>query len=403
MTDTHDCQSLSNLELLVLARLSQSEGANEDDLAAAIAEVAPPDEPRSARDDAQQALAALQRRSLATRPKATKRITNPRSHLTEEGSRVLRTSVGQVGRSIWSAVRGSVPALGLGVSKTFEQATRHRNASEFALAVLRRYFSVPQASTATALCDALIARKLGFTGPVTLARLRLHVLVQDLGFDAVASSAKEFDALARRAANRIQDETVDGTPPRQLDGAPSWRQELGRRWAYRATGSAVVFPGPRLVTTPSTRPALATDEESNSAPAQRAVSGSPARTTSGTASPPTSPGPATTPGDNLLTLVREAIPRIGADGRFGDEKVFVSAIWRYLEDDGRLSDWSLDRFKRWLVTANRDQLVDLARADAQGDMDGGLVEESEINDRGATFHFVVDRKAASLGRGVHAR
>ncbi len=105
----------------------------------------------------------------------------------------------------------------------------------------------------------------------------------------------------------------------------------------------------------------------------------------------------------LLTLVRETIPRIGADGRFGDEKVFVSAIWQHLEDDGRLADWSLDRFKRWLVTANRDQLLDLARADAQGDMDSRLVEESEIVDRGATFHFVVDRQALTAGRGLHAR
>jgi hypothetical protein len=104
-----------------------------------------------------------------------------------------------------------------------------------------------------------------------------------------------------------------------------------------------------------------------------------------------------------LTLVREAIPQIGSDGRFGPEKVFVSAIWRRIESERRLPDLSLERFKRWLVTANRDQLLDLARADLRGAMDAKLIEESEIRDLGATFHFVVDRQAATAGRGLHAR
>ena len=105
----------------------------------------------------------------------------------------------------------------------------------------------------------------------------------------------------------------------------------------------------------------------------------------------------------LLTLVREAIPRIGSDGRFGPEKVFVSAIWHRIESDSRLPDLSLERFKRWLVTANRDQLLDLARADLVGAMDANLVAESEIRDLGSTFHFVVDRRATGSGRGFHAR
>ncbi|HEU4727818.1 MAG TPA: hypothetical protein VFT22_08020, partial [Kofleriaceae bacterium] len=108
--------------------------------------------------------------------------------------------------------------------------------------------------------------------------------------------------------------------------------------------------------------------------------------------------------DTLLTLVREAIPRIGSDGRFGAEKVFVSAIWQRIERDGRLPDLSFERFKRWLVTANRDQLLDLARADLVGAMDPKLVADSEIEHLGTTFHFVVDRRATqTAGRGLHAR
>src|ERR1051325_8069655 len=56
MTSSHDRHSLSNIELIVLARLSSSKGATEDELGAAIAELAPPDEPPMARDYATAAL-----------------------------------------------------------------------------------------------------------------------------------------------------------------------------------------------------------------------------------------------------------------------------------------------------------------------------------------------------------
>jgi hypothetical protein len=119
--------------------------------------------------------------------------------------------------------------------------------------------------------------------------------------------------------------------------------------------------------------------------------------TSGRPQPPITP--------NLLDVVRDTIPRVGADGRYGSEKVFVSAIWRTIERDRRLADLSLDYFKRWLVGANRDGWLVLARADLVGAMDRKLVSESEIEDRGATFHFVLDqRNVASVAlKETHAR
>jgi len=109
------------------------------------------------------------------------------------------------------------------------------------------------------------------------------------------------------------------------------------------------------------------------------------------------------PTQNLLEVVRETIPRIGAEGRFG-EKVYVSAIWRTIERDRKAGELSLDHFKRWLVRANRDGWLVLARADLIGAMDAKQVNESEINDRGATFHFVLDpRNGASVSqRESHA-
>jgi hypothetical protein len=389
----YDRQQLSNIELLVLARLSCSEGANADELIATLQEVAPPVEIQSGRDYAVQALDELQRRSLATQPKPTKRTPNPRSHITEDGKRALRIAFGSIRGPIWRAVRQRIPVLGLEMSRS-DQPSKRRRIDEVTLALLRKHFGIAQASTTAALCDALIAKKLGLAEPATLLCMRAHVLAHDLGIDHTVSSTKDLDSLAKHAANEIEKKSVDGTP--------SFRQVLGQRWAYRVNGAPTIVSGPR--------PAAELPKQAplplHVVPSSQAVQRSPATASDARPSataPTRSTGPTATPADMLLTLVREAIPQIGANGRFGDEKVFVSAIWQHLEDDGRLANWSLDRFKRWLVTANRDQLIDLARADAQGDMDSRLVEESEIVDRGATFHFVVDRQALLAARGLHAR
>lgn len=385
MTDTHDHSPLSNLQLLALARVSCSDGATADEMAAAVAELAPPDGPSSAREHASAALEVLRRRSLVTM--STPRTTRSRWELTAEGGDALRAAFGLDEVPSWPAVKARyVPALALGIAAGSEQASKLGRTKELVLAVLRQRFDVEQASTTLRLCDALIAKALGFTGPVTLLRLRAHVLARELGLDPKVTSTKELEALATRAASKVADPSGEGKRP--------LRQGLGRRWAYQVVGFSEVAPGPRLVALPANQASLPLDAESSVSSAQR--------------TPPRPPDPlpaaaVATPGDILLTLVREAIPQIGAEGRFGDEKVFVSAIWQHLEDDGRLAEWSLDRFKRWLVTANRDQLLDLARADAQGDMDSRLVEDSEIIDQGAAFHFVVDRRALNSHRGLHAR
>lgn len=92
----------------------------------------------------------------------------------------------------------------------------------------------------------------------------------------------------------------------------------------------------------------------------------------------------------LLEAVQEAIPRIGPEGRFGPYKVFVSEIWRAIQDDPRARGLSLEQLKRWLLIANRDSDLTLARADLVGAMNRQQVAASEIEDRGATFHFVLD-------------
>src|SRR5262249_7918987 len=119
-----------------------------------------------------------------------------------------------------------------------------------------------------------------------------------------------------------------------------------------------------------------------------AESSGPGRTTP-VATPPRTP-PSLVTEQVAIDLTRRAVREVPPEGRFGPDKVFIAAVYdRVARDLGG----SLDQFKRWLVQANQRQVVDLTRADAQGDMDPDLVQRSEVVDRGAAFHFVVDRAA----------
>lgn len=111
--------------------------------------------------------------------------------------------------------------------------------------------------------------------------------------------------------------------------------------------------------------------------------------------PQVNPRPPTTE-QAAAGVTRRAVREVPPAGRFGPDKVFISAIYDRVAPD---LGWSLDQFKRWLVRANQDQILDLARADSQGDMDPDLLQRSEIVDRGAAFHFVVDRADQGRARG----
>ncbi|HET9624021.1 MAG TPA: hypothetical protein VFP84_21765, partial [Kofleriaceae bacterium] len=231
----------------------------------------------------------------------------------------------------------------------------------------------------------LLAETLGLPdGPVTLSRLRAHVLAKNAGVTSSLDPKKVIVKLA---------EKVIGEP---CHDKKTMSRALIRRWIYEPTSAqAVAGPRPATAVANGARPVQPT-LSFQSTPPTKPTTPPPIKATVMT-NPPGGRG-----ADTLLHVVREAIPRVGADGRFGPEKVFVSALWHRIEHDRRVPDLSFDRFKRWLVTANRDQLIDLARADVVGAMDPKLVAESEIEDLGATFHFVVDRRINGA-RGAHAR
>ena len=92
-----------------------------------------------------------------------------------------------------------------------------------------------------------------------------------------------------------------------------------------------------------------------------------------------------------LPVVVAALPTIHGDGRFGDRKVFIAALW---ERVGRKIHMSLSEFKRWLIDQHRQRRLVLARADLIAAMPYDMVRRSEAKTEGvysgAEFHFVVD-------------
>jgi hypothetical protein len=212
-------------------------------------------------------------------------------------------------------------------------------------------------------------------GKLTLDRMRTHVLAR--GINGRAADAPKPDgktSYAPKLAAWIACSAVGASDPPRKKVA----RALARRWVCKEPdllGVGAVSSVGTMTATP--------------------------------AKPPVAPDPITVvarpPEPDLLEAVRDTIPRIGNEGRFG-EKVYVSAIWRTIARDRKAGDLSLDHFKRWLLSANRDGWLVLARADLIGAMDAKQVTESEINDRGATFHFVLDQRngASRSSRENHA-
>lgn len=367
MTTTPDDQSLSRLEVVVLARLSCAKPPREAKVGEDIANLGEPHEAAArAREVTGTVLPALRQRGLVNERR-----------LTEKGSRALRTELGLDKTPTWAESRGAhLPALRLGLRAGSTDAEMTlKSGKSILLHLVCKEVGVANAPTFDQLCDSLIRQAFAIpAGPLTLRRVRAYALAQKSSAPLAPSAKESVGQIAANIARRALGS--------ELETKTAMVLALTRQWLYdvtSASGSRAVSTSPRAADVQRTLPLQ------------------------GTIAPSTPAKPVALSADTLLHLVREAIPQIGSDGRFGKEKVFVSAIWQRIERDSRLLDLSLDRFKRWLVTANRDQLLDLARADLVGAMDPRLVRESEIEDLGATFHFVVDRRVNGTGQGPHAR
>ena len=367
MVNVHDDQPLTRLEVIVLARLSVSKAPSEEQLTETVHDLALPEQsPARAREVALETLETLRDGGLVSKPAHRRKGTLGNRSLTDNGRRVLRAVFGLARAPSWSQVRDAhLPALALGQKPGSDQAKAMVGSTDaIAATVLRNKLEIEHAPTVSAICDTLIAEVLGIPpGKLTLSTIRAHVLARRLGVEAKGEPA---DIAARVAAVELK---IRGGVNKD-----AFERALGRRWVHE--GADAKAP-------PVTQEAPPVTQE---------------------APPPQTP-PTLDASAALLQMVREAIPRVGEEGRFGDEKVFVSALWHNMERDRRLGDLSFDRFKLWLVRANRDGWLVLVRADLVGAMDAKLVADSEIEDRGATFHFVLDPRwvAAASERRTHVR
>lgn len=103
--------------------------------------------------------------------------------------------------------------------------------------------------------------------------------------------------------------------------------------------------------------------------------------------------PQAQPGREELDLVQfaakvQATAERCPSGRFGDNKVFISHLWRQLQSDPVLGHAGVEAFKARLLEAHRQGRLELNRADLVECMNPNDVAASEIKDLGSTFHFI---------------
>jgi len=76
-------------------------------------------------------------------------------------------------------------------------------------------------------------------------------------------------------------------------------------------------------------------------------------------------------------------------GWFGDNKVFISHVWRQVEDEPQFATLGLTGFKEKLVEANRENLLTLSRADMNEELPPDDLDEAETTYQNTVFHFVL--------------
>jgi len=353
---TEESSELSRLELLVLARLSGGkQPPSPSDVAKDLARLVTPAASYGEwRTRLGPMLRALKDRGLIDRQR----------RLTKGGKDALRSALEAPRVPTWREMRDQLlPALALGGDpKTAGGAAGLQSA------VLTRLLGLDRQPTVTQVLDALVAAELGLPpGKVTLGKIRAVVLARRAG----VANRGDAEAMAKQlAATSLRAPRSD---------AAQLRLALVRRWLDGGAGSVPALAGGAPTRPPS---------EST---APRGTTGEPPTEMLVVPPPAASRAPSVALDDAAFAvMVNAAIRAIGPDGRYGPHKVFVSAIWHQLAGDPRCAGMVVDELKRRLLDAHRNDLLSLARADLVGAMDRDAVSASEIRDRGASFHFVLD-------------
>lgn len=85
--------------------------------------------------------------------------------------------------------------------------------------------------------------------------------------------------------------------------------------------------------------------------------------------------------------VQAAIRRVGPEGRFGSNKVYIDRAFGAFRSHTGLNV-NMAEFKARLATANNARAIDLSRADLVQAMPRRRIRRSEIEFHGASFHFI---------------
>lgn len=229
------------------------------------------------------------------------------------------------------------------------------------LAIMEKALGIP-VRTITEAVNAYCWTLLGEPAQVdfSMGKLRRVLLQRSLGKSLRAptlSGAKVGELLATEAV---------GTTTSSIDVV---RRSLVSRWIFGESGSGDRSSGePR--------------------PAARAAGDAPPPSPA----PPASPPPSVVAAEPLSlepwAKQLQALADRSEHGRYGDDRVFIAAVWRAAQAVPALAEPSLEAFKARLLEANRKRLLQLHRADLVGAMDRNLVRESETSHLNATFHFI---------------
>jgi hypothetical protein len=293
-------------------------------------------------------LLKLSSSGLVTMPQAKTKRSAPLVQLTPEGyQKVLaflnvshlptkpKVSWSNLKKSLLLARALGLPAPGAGFSRD----------DGFRAALLKLHYGLPLADyPVLKQAKVELTRELLGMGPnakITLETVQAAIFCRELGDYRTADPKKALDRLlsVRLRARR--------------DDPKEFREEVLRSWIEDSLG-------PSQLDLPSPHPHHL--EEATSPPAFL----------------------------DLAMFARRVqdVARSCPAGRFGDNKVFVSHVWRALEKEPEFHDMGLDAFKHRLAEANNARLLDLGRADLVQAMDPHEVQLSEVSYLSATFHFI---------------
>jgi hypothetical protein len=277
--------------------------------------------------------------------------------VTDAGKRagLLTLGLASLPRGGWRIVKKHMlaPALAGSTPAVKSPSKTALNADRLGGRILANHYDLQAGENPTRLqsVDALVRKALGMAPGkrLTVNAIRAWILDQKLG----AADAKERKDTTEKDIERIATQLAARTVKARRVTAPEIELAVFRQW----------FDGDP---TPTPAPESTTAEPSNPAP-------------------PAKPEPIGDDRDFARRVLTAA--RATKTGRFGEDKVFISHVFRKLVSEGAVADDDRS-FKDRLISAHRDDHLTLSRADLVGAMDPGDVDSSEASYRGATFHFI---------------